>query len=415
MSFSCIEIDKKVTPFSFTTPFEEVQKEQINCWLTYTNLNTHKIIQDNLHRSPMYTGVIEGTGARYCPSIEDKIIRFADKERHQVFVEPEGLDTNELYIQGMSSSLPLEVQIAMYRTIPGLENCEFTRNAYAIEYDCVDATSLKTTLEFKNIENLYSAGQFNGSSGYEEAAAQGIVAGINAGLKLLGREPLVIDRSMGYIGVLIDDLVTKGTQEPYRMLTSRAEYRLLLRQDNADIRLTKLMYNLAPNTLISDERYNHLVEKERLIAEEIERVSVINVRPTAEINEHIMKVGSTKLETGIKMVELIKRPELDYDMLADFDSERPELSREVREQVNIQIKYKGYIDRQMKQVEQFKKLETKKLDPNLDYMNIDGLRIEAKQKLDKIRPENFGHASRISGVSPADISVLQIHLAKNRA
>ncbi len=417
VDFSKMEIqegDEVVTPFSFTTPFEAVQKEQINCWLTYTNLNTHKIIQDNLQYSPMYTGVIEGTGARYCPSIEDKIVRFADKERHQVFVEPEGLSTNELYIQGMSSSLPLEAQLAMYRTIPGLENCEFTRNAYAIEYDCVDATGLKTTLEFKNIENLYSAGQFNGSSGYEEAASQGIVAGINAGLKVLGKEPLIIDRSMGYIGVLIDDLVTKGTREPYRMMTSRAEYRLLLRQDNADIRLTKLMYNLAPNTLISDERYNNLIEKERLIAEEIERVSVINVKPSKELNEHIEKVGSTRLETGMKLIELIRRPELDYEMLADFDEERPELSREVKEQVNIQIKYKGYIDRQMKQVEQFKKLESKKLDPNLDYMSIENLRIEAKQKLDKVRPENFGHASRITGVSPADISVLQIYLAKKR-
>ncbi len=415
VDFSKMEIqegDKEVTPFSFTTKREDVQKEQINCWLTYTNLNTHKIIQENIHKSPMYTGVIEGTGARYCPSIEDKIVRFADKERHQVFVEPEGLMTNELYIQGMSSSLPLEAQIAFYRTIPGLEKCEFTRNAYAIEYDCIDATNLKTTLEFKNIENLYSAGQFNGSSGYEEAASQGLVAGINAGLKLLGKEPLIIDRSMGYIGVLIDDLVTKGTNEPYRMMTSRAEYRLLLRQDNADIRLTKLMYKLAPNTLISEERYNSLVEKERLIEEEIERVTLVNVKPTKEINECIEAVGSTKLETGIKMVELIRRPELDYDMLAPFDEERPELPRDVREQVNIQIKYKGYIDRQLKQVEQFKKLESKKLDPNLDYMNIDGLRIEAKQKLDKIRPENFGHASRISGVSPADISVLQIYLAR---
>ncbi len=415
VDFSKMELqlgDEVVTPFSFTTPSEDVQIEQHPCWLTYTNKETHKIIQDNIHRSPMYTGVIEGTGARYCPSIEDKIVRFADKERHQVFVEPEGLETNELYIQGMSSSLPYETQIAMYRTIPGLENCEFTRNAYAIEYDCIDATSLKTTLEFKNIENLYSAGQFNGSSGYEEAAAQGIVAGINAGLKLLGKEPLVIDRSMGYIGVLIDDLVTKGTNEPYRMMTSRAEYRLLLRQDNADIRLTKLVYNLAPNTLISDERYNNLVEKERLIAEEIERVSFVNIPPSKEVNECIEKVGSTRLETGIKLVELIRRPELNYEMLKDFDLERTELPEDVKEQVNIQIKYKGYIDRQLKQVEQFKKLENKKLDPNLDYMAIDGLRIEAKQKLSKIKPENFGHASRISGVSPADISVLQIHLAR---
>lgn len=416
VDYSKMEIqmgDEIVTPFSFTTKPEDVQIEQINCWLTYTNQNTHEIIRNNLHRSPMYTGVIEGTGARYCPSIEDKIVRFADKERHQVFVEPEGLNTTELYIQGMSSSLPLEVQMAMYRTIPGLEKCEFTRNAYAIEYDCIDATGLKTTLEFKNIENLYSAGQFNGSSGYEEAAAQGIVAGINAGLKILGKEPLIIDRSMGYIGVLIDDLVTKGTQEPYRMMTSRAEYRLLLRQDNADIRLTKYMYELAPNTLISQERYDNLVTKEELIAQEIERVSNVNVRPSAEINECIVGVGSTKLETGIKLVELIRRPELNYQMLDKFDEERPELPEDVQEQVNIQIKYKGYIDRQMKQVEQFKKLETKKLDVNLDYMNIDGLRIEAKQKLDKIRPENFGHASRITGVSPADISVLQIYLSKN--
>ncbi len=414
VDFSKMEIqegDKVITPFSFMSKDEDVQIDQINCWLTYTNQNTHEIIKANLHRSPMYTGVIEGTGARYCPSIEDKVVRFADKERHQVFVEPEGLDTNELYIQGMSSSLPLEVQIAMYRTMAGLENCEFTRNAYAIEYDCIDATSLKTTLEFKNIENLYSAGQFNGSSGYEEAASQGIVAGINAGLKVLGRDPLVIDRSMGYIGVLIDDLVTKGTNEPYRMMTSRAEYRLLLRQDNADIRLTKLMYNLAPNTLISDERYNNLVEKERLIAEEIERLSLVNISPTKEINELIEAKGSTRLETGIKLVELIRRPELDYELLKDFDLERTELPKEVKEQVNIQIKYKGYIDRQLKQVEQFKKLESKKLSQDIDYMNIEGLRIEARQKLDKIKPENFGHASRISGVSPADISVLQIYLA----
>ncbi len=406
--------DETITPFSFTTNREDVQIDQIQCYLTYTNEKTHKIIEENMHRSPMYSGVIEGTGARYCPSIEDKIQRFADKERHQVFVEPEGLGTNELYVQGMSSSLPLDVQIKMYRTIKGLENCEFTRTAYAIEYDCIDATNLKTTLEFKNVKGLYSAGQFNGSSGYEEAGCQGLVAGVNAGLAILGKEPLVIDRSMGYIGVLIDDLVTKGTKEPYRMMTSRAEYRLLLRQDNADLRLTKHMYNLAPNTLISTKRYEALLQKEKEIQEEIERVSKVVLPPSKEVLEVLEKYNSTPITTGAKLVELIKRPELSYNILIDLDKseDKKDLLEEVREQVSIQIKYKGYIDKQLKQVQDFKRLEKKELPTNIDYDTVDGLRIEAKQKLNKLKPSNIGHASRITGVSPADISVLLIHLEK---
>ncbi|MFV0440955.1 MAG: tRNA uridine-5-carboxymethylaminomethyl(34) synthesis enzyme MnmG [Lachnospirales bacterium] len=406
--------DEIITPFSFTTNREDIQIDQIKCYLTYTNKETHKIISDNIERSPMYTGVIEGTGARYCPSIEDKIKRFADKERHQVFIEPEGLGTQEYYIQGMSSSLPLDVQVAMYRSIEGLENCEFTRPAYAIEYDCIDATSLKLTLELKNISGLYCAGQFNGSSGYEEAGCQGLVAGINAGLSCLNKPPLIIDRSMGYIGVLIDDLVTKGTNEPYRMMTSRAEYRLLLRQDNADLRLTRHMYKLAPNTLISEDRYNSVVQKQRDIDNEIERISNVNIPPSKEVIEVLEKNNSTPITTGVKLIDLIRRPELSYDKLIELDKseDKKELSFDVKEQVNIQLKYHGYIEKQLKHVKEFKRLENKKLSKDMDYDLIEGLRIEAKQKLNKLKPENIGHASRITGVSPADISVLLIHLER---
>ncbi len=408
--------DNIITPFSFTTDRESVQKEQIDCYLTYTNLDTHKIIDDNIHRSPMYQGVIEGIGARYCPSIEDKIVRFKDKERHQVFVEPEGLDTNEMYIQGMSTSLPLDVQLKMYRTIKGLEKCEFTRTGYAIEYDCIDATVLKPTLEFKNVDGLYSAGQFNGSSGYEEAASQGLVAGINAGLACMEKEPMVIDRSMGYVGVLIDDLVTKGTNEPYRMMTSRAEYRLLLRQDNADLRLTEAIYKAVPNSLISADRYDNLLAKREAIQNEIERISHINIPPSKEVNEFLEKYNSTPITSGVKLIELVRRPELSYNKLQELDVFQTNnvLTYEVLEQVNIQVKYKGYIDKQLAQVEEFKRLESKLLPSNIDYEQVEGLRIEAKQKLNKLRPENIGHASRITGVSPADISVLLIHMEKEK-
>ncbi len=414
IDFSVMEIqegDEKIVPFSFMSNVENVQREQVPCYLTYTNKETHKIIKDNLHKSPMYSGVIEGTGTRYCPSIEDKIVRFEDKERHQVFVEPEGEDTNEMYIQGMSSSLPEDVQIAMYRTIKGLENCRFTRTAYAIEYDCIDATNLKLTLEFKNVKGLFSAGQFNGSSGYEEAASQGLVAGINAGLQILNKQPMIVDRTEGYIGVLIDDLVTKGTKEPYRMMTSRAEYRLLLRQDNADIRLTKKGYDVG---LIKEDRYNDLVNKIKLIDEEIERLKKVTLPPSKEVNEILKSCNSTEISNGVKMAELIRRPEISYDVLKSVDINRPELRDDVKEQVNIQIKYEGYINRQLKQVEQFKKLEKRKLDSNMDYNEVENLRLEAKQKLNNIKPENIGHASRITGVSPADISVLLIHLEKQK-
>ena len=410
IDYSKMEIqlgDDPVIPFSFSTKREDVQIEQVPCYLTYTNEKTHEIIRANLDRSPMYSGVIEGTGPRYCPSIEDKVVRFADKNRHQLFVEPEGLNTNEMYIGGMSSSMPEDVQYAMYRTVPGLENCKFVRNAYAIEYDCIKATQLKASLEFKDIDGLFAAGQFNGSSGYEEAAAQGIVAGINAALKVQGREPMILDRSNSYIGVLIDDLVTKETKEPYRMMTSRAEYRLLLRQDNADLRLSKIGYEVG---LLSKERYDHVVEKERLINEEVARVKEINVGARKEVQALLELYGSIPLSNGIKLVDLIRRPELDYDKLAPIDPERPNLSDEVREEVNIYIKYEGYLTRQEKQVKQFKKLESKVLPQNINYEEIPSLRIEARQKLSKLRPANIGQASRISGVSPADISVLLVYL-----
>lgn len=403
--------DERVVPFSFTTNPEDIQKPQVSCWLTYTNPQTHEIIRNNLDRSPIYAGVIEGTGPRYCPSIEDKVVKFSDKERHQVFIEPEGNYTNEMYIGGMSSSLPEDVQYKMYRSVAGLENAKIVRNAYAIEYDCIPATQLKASLEFKNVSNLFSGGQFNGSSGYEEAAAQGLVAGINAAMKLLGREPLIIKRSEGYIGVLIDDLVTKETKEPYRMMTSRAEYRLLLRQDNADLRLTKLGYEVG---LISKERYEKLLEKEQMIAKEIERVSAIHVGGNKEVQALLEKYESTPLKTAVSLAELIRRPELNYEILAPIDKERQPLPADVIEQVDINIKYDGYITRQMKQVEQFKKLEAKKLPEHINYMDINGLRIEAKQKLSAIRPASVGQASRISGVSPADVSVLLIYLEQLR-
>ena len=410
IDYSKMEIqlgDTPVVPFSFSTNPDDVQIEQVPCYLTYTNEKTHEIIRANLDRSPMYSGVIEGTGPRYCPSIEDKVVRFSDKNRHQLFVEPEGLNTNEMYIGGMSSSMPEDVQYAMYHTVPGLENCKIVRNAYAIEYDCINATQLKASLEFKNIDGLFAAGQFNGSSGYEEAAAQGIVAGINAALKLQNREPMILDRSNSYIGVLIDDLVTKETKEPYRMMTSRAEYRLLLRQDNADIRLSKIGYGVG---LLSKERYDHVVEKERLINEEVARVKEINIGARKEVQSLLESYGSIPLSNGIKLVDLIRRPELDYDKLAPIDPDRPELPAEVREEVNIYIKYEGYLTRQEKQVKQFKKLELKLIPEDIDYDDVSSLRIEARQKLTKLRPANIGQASRISGVSPADISVLLVYL-----
>ena len=399
--------DKRVVPFSFSTDPEDVQIDQVSCWLTYTNEKTHEIIRANLDRSPLYSGMIEGTGPRYCPSIEDKVVRFADKNRHQVFIEPEGRYTNEMYVGGMSSSLPEDVQIEMYRSVPGLENAEIVRNAYAIEYDCINARQLKPTLEFKNIQGLFSGGQFNGSSGYEEAAAQGLAAGINAALKTLGREQVVFDRSESYIGVLIDDLVTKDNKDPYRMMTSRSEYRLLLRQDNADQRLTPLGHKIG---LIDDETYQQLLEKEKQIAEETRRVEHLNIGANPKVQAFLEAHNSTPLKTGTTLGELIRRPELDYEMLAELDPERPLLNRGVDEQVNINIKYEGYIKRQLKQVEQFKKLENKKIPETIRYEEIHGLRIEAQQKLNLFRPISVGQASRISGVSPADISVLLIYM-----
>lgn len=399
--------DETVVPFSFTTNPEDIQKDQVSCWLTYTNERTHEIIRSNLHRSPIYAGVIEGVGPRYCPSIEDKIVKFADKNRHQVFIEPEGNYTNEMYIGGMSSSLPEDVQYEMYRSVPGLENARIVRNAYAIEYDCIPATQLKSTLEFKNVEGLYSGGQFNGSSGYEEAAAQGLMAGINASMKLLGKEQIVLKRSEAYIGVLIDDLVTKETHEPYRMMTSRAEYRLLLRQDNADLRLTPIGHQVG---LISDERYEKLLEKEAMIEKEIERVNDIMIGGSREVQEFLENHNSTPLKTAVSLAELIRRPELSYELLEPLDKERVQLPADVIEQVNINVKYEGYITRQLKQVEQFKKMEVKLIPESLDYNDISGLRIEARQKLSAVRPHSVGQASRISGVTPADISVLLIYM-----
>ena len=403
--------DERVVPFSFSTDPESVQKEQVSCWLTYTNEKTHEIIRNNLDRSPLFSGAIEGTGPRYCPSIEDKVVKFPDKNRHQVFVEPEGIYTNEMYLGGMSSSMPEDVQYAMYRTVPGLEHVKIVRNAYAIEYDCISAVQLKSSLEFKKIRGLFAGGQFNGSSGYEEAAAQGIVAGINAAQYVKGKEPFILDRSEAYIGVLIDDLVTKESTEPYRMMTSRAEYRLLLRQDNADLRLTKRGYEVG---LISKERYEGVLEKERLIAEEIERVKSVNIGTGAQVQELMQQYGSTELKTGATLAELIKRPELSYQALAPLDSHRPQLREDIAEQVNINLKYEGYIERQLRQVEHFKKLEKRIIPETMDYTAINGLRVEAMQKLEKFRPHSIGQASRISGVSPADISVLLVYMEQFR-
>ncbi len=408
IDFSKMEIQEgedNLVPFSFEDEMPKI--EQIPCWLTYTNEKTHEIIRANLHRSPLYAGEIEGTGPRYCPSIEDKVVRFADKERHQIFVEPVGADTNEMYIQGMSSSLPEDVQIAMYRTLPGLENCEFTRPAYAIEYDAIEPSQLKSSLELKGISGLFFAGQINGTSGYEEAASQGLIAGINAVQKLKGKDPVILDRSDAYIGVLIDDIVTKSTQEPYRMMTSRAEYRLLLRQDNADLRLTEIGHNVG---LISDERYERFLEKKKQIEEEIERLNTTNVKPNAKTNEFLVRQGTTETAVGLKLSELLKRTEITYEALKELDPKRPELPRQVVEEVEIMVKYEGYIKMQEKQVEGFKKLEKKLLPDDVDYNTIKGIRLEARQKLNKYKPYSIGQASRISGVSPADISVLLIFL-----
>lgn len=399
--------DEKVVPFSFSTNPEDVQIDQVSCYLTYTNEKTHEIIRGNLDRSPIYAGIIEGTGPRYCPSIEDKVVKFADKERHQVFLEPEGLHTNEMYVGGMSSSLPEDVQLAMYRTVPGLENCKMVRNAYAIEYDCIKPNQLYPSLEFKEIKGLFSGGQFNGSSGYEEAAAQGLIAGINAAQEILGKEPLVLDRSEAYIGVLIDDLVTKENFEPYRMMTSRAEYRLLLRQDNADLRLRKKGYEVG---LITQEQYDYVCEKERLIEEETNRIKETKVGASKDIQKFLEEHESSTLKTAASLAELICRPELTYEMLAEIDPERKPLPADVIEQVNINVKYEGYIERQMRQVKQYKKMETKKIPENINYDDIDSLRLEARQKLIKFKPVSVGQASRISGVSPADISVLLVYL-----
>lgn len=403
--------DPRVVPFSFSTNPDEIQKDQVSCWLTYTNENTHRIIKDNLDRSPLFSGAIEGTGPRYCPSIEDKVVKFPDRNRHQVFVEPEGLYTNEMYLGGMSSSLPEDVQYAMYRTVPGLEKVKIVRNAYAIEYDCINALQLKPTLEFKKISGLFAGGQFNGSSGYEEAAVQGFMAGVNAVMKIRGQEAVVLDRSQAYIGVLIDDLVTKENHEPYRMMTSRAEYRLLLRQDNADIRLRKIGHEIG---LVSDEEYKHLLKKMDDIQSEIKRLEKTVIGVSDRVQIFLEKYGSTLLKSGITLAELVKRPELNYDKLAELDEGRPELPDDVREQVNIEIKYEGYIKRQMQQVAQFKKLEDKKLPEDFDYSEVNSLRREAVQKLNKVQPATIGQASRISGVSPADISVLLVHFTRKQ-
>ena len=399
--------DDPVVPFSFETDPDSIQKEQVKCYLAYTGEKTHEIIRENIDRSPLFSGAIKGTGPRYCPSIEDKVVKFPEKDRHQIFVEPEGLYTNEMYLSGLSSSLPEDVQYAMIRSIEGFENAEIVRNGYAIEYDCIDARQLKDSLEFRAIEGLFAAGQFNGSSGYEEAAVQGLMAGINASMKVMGKEPVVIGRDQGYIGVLIDDLVTKESHEPYRMMTSRSEYRLLLRQDNADIRLSKIGYEVG---LISEERYQRLLEKERQIDEEIERLKNIHVGANAKVQEFLVRNGSTPLQTSANLAEIIRRPELNYDLTKELDEDRKELRKEVRDQVNINIKYEGYIKRQESQVKQFKKLENKKIPVDIDYNNVNSLRIEAVQKLSKVRPSSIGQASRISGVSPADITVLLVYL-----
>ena len=412
IDFSKMEVqrgDENIVPFSLDDEIKEF--EQQDCYLTYTNEETHKIIRANLHRSPLYAGKIEGTGPRYCPSIEDKVVRFADKKRHQIFIEPIGLDTDEMYAQGMSSSLPEDVQIAMYRTLPGLEHCEFTRPAYAIEYDCIDPSELKLSLEYKNINGLFFAGQTNGTSGYEEAACQGLIAGINATQKIKGKEPVILDRTQGYIGVLIDDIVTKGTNEPYRMMTSRAEYRLLLRQDNADLRLTKIGHDVG---LISDERYERFLIKKENIEKEIQRLKQTIVKPTDKVNKFLVEHGTTSLQTGSKMSELLKRTELTYKLLKEIDEERPELDIAVQEEVEIQVKYEGYIKMEEEQVEKFEKMESKKLTEDINYEYIKGLRIEARQKLNKVKPTSIGQASRISGVSPADINVLLIYLQSRK-
>ena len=410
IDFSKMEIqkgDKGVEAFSFED--EPKDFEQVDCYLTYTNEKTHEIIRENLHRSPLYAGMIEGTGPRYCPSIEDKVVRFSDKPRHQAFVEPVGLDTEEMYIQGMSSSLPEDVQIALYHTIPGLEHAEFTRPAYAIEYDCIDPSNLTLSLEYKGIKGLFMAGQINGTSGYEEAASQGLIAGINASQEIDGKEPVILDRSQAYIGVLIDDIVTKGTNEPYRMMTSRAEYRLLLRQDNADLRLTKIGHNVG---LISDERYEKFVKKYENIEKEIKRLKALTVRPEEKVNKLLEKAGTSVLTTGTKMAELLKRTELNYEMLKEIDPERPELSEQEKAEVEIQVKYEGYIKLQEAQVEKFKKLETKILPEDINYEDLKGISLEARQKLNKFKPRSIGQASRISGVSPADVSVLLVYLQR---